>query len=36
MKKIFAVVSCLLLTALVVYSKTEEVHAAEKRLKFNV
>lgn len=33
MKKIFAVISCLLLTALVVYSKTEEVHAAEKKTK---
>lgn len=33
MKKIFAVVSCLLLTALVVYSKTEEIHAAEKTTK---
>lgn len=33
MKKIFAVISCLLLTALVVYSKTEEVHAADKSSK---
>ena len=33
MKKVFAVISCLLLTALVVYSKTEEVHAADKSSK---
>ncbi|MGX7203574.1 sulfurtransferase [Enterococcus pingfangensis] len=33
MKKIVAVISCLLLTALVVYSKTEEVHAADKSTK---
>ncbi|MDT2640394.1 rhodanese-like domain-containing protein [Enterococcus dongliensis] len=33
MKKIMAVISCLLLTALVVYSKTEEVHAADKSTK---